>query len=183
MYFPFSVPKSGRKRFAHSRRRFIQRFLSRESPHNTEQSGRGCIAPQPYHTTVQTGVPFGTGRCNPISTETRTGQGYCSIRPVRVFLLRLRPCTGSLSGHCLLPILNHFHVAAPFSPKDFRFYRFSRESERGGQFREGILLRGGLAASVSRGMCKIANCRQEAPAQNEYNSAKIGVINKKIIST
>ena len=27
MYFPFSIPKSGRKRSAHSRRRFIQRFL------------------------------------------------------------------------------------------------------------------------------------------------------------
>ena len=26
LYFPFSVPKSGRKRSAHSRRRFIQRF-------------------------------------------------------------------------------------------------------------------------------------------------------------
>ena len=27
MYFPFSIPKSGQKRSAHSRRRFIQRFL------------------------------------------------------------------------------------------------------------------------------------------------------------
>ena len=26
MYFPFSIPKSGRKRSAHSRRRFIQSF-------------------------------------------------------------------------------------------------------------------------------------------------------------
>ena len=28
MYFPFSIPKSGRKRSAHSRRRFAQSFLS-----------------------------------------------------------------------------------------------------------------------------------------------------------
>ena len=28
MYFPFLIPKSGRKRSAHGRRRFIQRFLS-----------------------------------------------------------------------------------------------------------------------------------------------------------
>ena len=28
MYFPFSIPKSGRKRSAHGRRRFIQRFPS-----------------------------------------------------------------------------------------------------------------------------------------------------------
>ena len=34
-------------------------------------------------------VPFGIRRFNRISAETRTGQGYCSILPVRVFCLRL----------------------------------------------------------------------------------------------
>ena len=34
-------------------------------------------------------VPFGTRRFNRISAQTRTGQGCCSIRPVRVFCLRL----------------------------------------------------------------------------------------------
>ena len=35
LYFPFLVPKSGRKRSAHSRRRFIQRFLIKATPHNS----------------------------------------------------------------------------------------------------------------------------------------------------
>ena len=34
-------------------------------------------------------VPFGIRRFNRISAETRTGQGCCSIPPVRVFCLRL----------------------------------------------------------------------------------------------
>ena len=55
-------------------------------------------------------VPFGTRRFNRISAETRTGQGCCSIQPVRVFLLRLLavhghslPCASRLSGNCLPP--------------------------------------------------------------------------------
>ena len=55
-------------------------------------------------------VPTGTRRFNRISAETRTGQGYCSIQPVRVFLSRLPvahghflPCASRLSGNCLPP--------------------------------------------------------------------------------
>ena len=55
-------------------------------------------------------IPFGTGWFNRISAGTRTGQGYCSIQPVRVFLLRLLavhghslPCASRLSGNCLPP--------------------------------------------------------------------------------
>ena len=31
LYFPFSIPKSGRKRSAHGRRRFVQRFPGRQT--------------------------------------------------------------------------------------------------------------------------------------------------------
>ena len=63
-----------------------------------------------YISTVrQTGVPFGTSWFDRTSAETRTGQGYCSIRPVRVFLLRLLAghghfwlCASRLSDNCLL---------------------------------------------------------------------------------
>ena len=55
-------------------------------------------------------VPFGTRRFNRISARTRTGQGCCSIPPVRVFHLRLRsghdhslPCANRLCGNCLQP--------------------------------------------------------------------------------
>lgn len=55
-------------------------------------------------------IPFGTRRFNRISARTRTGQGCCSIPPVRVFLSRLPfgyghflPCASRLSGNCLQP--------------------------------------------------------------------------------
>ena len=55
-------------------------------------------------------VPFGTRRFNRISARTRTGQGCCSIPPLRVFLLRLPsgrdhslPCASRLCGNCLQP--------------------------------------------------------------------------------
>ena len=55
-------------------------------------------------------VPFGTRRFNRISAQTRTGLGYCSILPVRVFLSRLPvahghflPYASRLSGNCLPP--------------------------------------------------------------------------------
>ena len=56
-------------------------------------------------------LPFGTRRFNRISAQTRTGLGYCSILPVRVFLSRLpfvhdrsSPCASRLSGNCLPPL-------------------------------------------------------------------------------
>ena len=57
-------------------------------------------------------VPFGIRRFNRISARTRTGQGYCSIPPVRVFLLRSLsghdrslPCASSPSGNYSPPML------------------------------------------------------------------------------
>ncbi len=38
-------------------------------------------------------VPFGTRRFNRISAQTRTGLGYCSILPVRVFCFEIALCT------------------------------------------------------------------------------------------
>ena len=56
-------------------------------------------------------VRFRTRRFNRISAETRTGQGCCSILPVRVFLLRSLsghdrslPCASSPSGNCSPPM-------------------------------------------------------------------------------
>ena len=57
-------------------------------------------------------VPFGIRRFNRISARTRTGQGCCSILPVRVFLLRSLsghdrslPCASSPSGNYSPPML------------------------------------------------------------------------------
>ena len=46
------------------------------------------------HPFFKSPIPFGTGWFNRISAETRTGQGYCSIQPVQVFLLRLLAAHG-----------------------------------------------------------------------------------------
>ena len=63
-------------------------------------------------------IRFRTRRFNRISARTRTGQGCCSIPPVRVFLLRLpsgrdhsSPCASRLCGNCLQP-----SPATPVSP-------------------------------------------------------------------
>ena len=41
MYFPFLIPKSGRKRSAHSRRRFIQSFPKEKKNNTPEEIFRG----------------------------------------------------------------------------------------------------------------------------------------------
>ena len=50
-------------------------------------------------------VPFGTRPFNRMSAETRTGQGYCSILPVRVFFvivrMELKAKIAELSGFCV----------------------------------------------------------------------------------
>ena len=54
-------------------------------------SSRRGACPHPMYSfrgTPPRNVPFGTTRFNRISAETRTGQGYCSIPPVRVFCWR-----------------------------------------------------------------------------------------------
>ena len=70
-------------------------------------------------------VPFGIRRFNRISAETRTGQGCCSILPVRVFLLRLLaghdrslPCASRLFDNCSppKPAIPVFPVASDFLP-------------------------------------------------------------------
>ena len=70
-------------------------------------------------------VPFGTRRFNRISAETRTGQGYCSIRPVRVFLLKWRglpwlfPTYANIlygSNHTGMPPIPGLRVSTGSSP-------------------------------------------------------------------
>ena len=57
-------------------------------------------------------VPFGIRRFNRISTETRTGQGCCSILPVRVFCLRL-PLRESLFPPIASNPYESFRIGAP----------------------------------------------------------------------
>ena len=64
------------------------------------------------HPFFKSPIPFGTGWVNRISAETRTGQGYCSIQPVRVFLLRLLAAHGHFwqTGIYKIAVQNKAHL-------------------------------------------------------------------------
>ena len=53
LYFPFSIPKSGRKRSAHSRRRFHQSFPKKRSAHPAV-----CASKESYYFSIKWLTPF-----------------------------------------------------------------------------------------------------------------------------
>ena len=113
-------------------------------------------------------VPFGIRRFNRISAKTRTGQGYCSILPVRVFLLRLlsghdrsSPCASRLFGNYLppMPAIPVFPIALGFLPSFWVSSIVSRYSIGIGDVANRPILASLSSCSLSRSSPASPGCR------------------------